>query len=404
MMQKVLVIDDDKITHSFIKRALKQQYTLIHAYDGEQGIKSCLDLNPDMILLDVEMPGKNGYEVCEILKSNENTQNIPVIFLSGNSSINNIMLGFEAGADDYIVKPFQAQALLAKLLVIGRYKTHQTALHQQIEAAHKTAHTAISGTGDLGQALHFIELCYNVSSIDEIAQALFRVTNNLQLKCALIIQSFEYDNFYSSEKSEVPPLEQELLQLLKNENRFYDFGCRTQINYSNISLLIKNMPLDNMERYGQIKDILPTMLAAADSKINQLNTLHVIDKNTKNINQSFSMISSALNVIKKSINSSHNGNTKIMRGMLTDLDRYLPTMGLESDQEQYILDRVDEAITESHKTISKTHQVTENFNAILENLSCLVGKQQDIQNEISKLSNKTDYSNDDGYAMDVELF
>jgi len=90
--------------------------------------------------------------------------------------------------------------------------------------------------------------------------------------------------------------------------------------------------------------------------------------------------------------------------MLTDLDRYLPTMGLESDQEQYILDRVDEAITESHKTISKTHQVTENFNAILENLSCLVGKQQDIQNEISKLSNKTDYSNDDGYAMDVELF
>jgi len=67
MMQKVLVIDDDKITHSFIKRALKQQYTLIHAYDGEQGIKSCLDLNPDMILLDVEMPGKNGYEVCEIL-------------------------------------------------------------------------------------------------------------------------------------------------------------------------------------------------------------------------------------------------------------------------------------------------------------------------------------------------
>ncbi len=404
MMQKVLIIDDDKVTHSFIKRALNQHYTLIHAYDGDHGIKSCINLQPDMILLDVEMPGKNGYEVCEILKSSEQTRDIPIIFLSGNGGLNNIMLGFDAGADDYIVKPFQAQALLAKLMVIGRYKADKLNMHQKIEEAHKTAYTAMAGTGDLGQALHFIETCYNVTSIEEITKALFQVTNNLQLNCALYIKAYEYDNFYSSNQNDVPPLEQELLNLLKGENRFYDFGCRTQINFQSTSLLIKNMPLDDMERYGRIKDILPTMLAAADSKIGQLNTLYAINKHTQNINLSFSMVSSALNAIKGSISSSHAGGTKIMRNMLVDLDHKLPTLGLESDQEQAILDRVDEAITDAHTTIGATNKITESFDSILENLSFLVDKQQDIQDKISELSKESHLSDEDGYSMDVELF
>ncbi len=65
----------------------------------------------------------------------------------------------------------------------------------------------------------------------------------------------------------VPPSENQLVSMLHNEKRFYDFGCRTQINYPNLSVLIKNMPIDDMERYGRIKDILPAMIGTVNNRI-----------------------------------------------------------------------------------------------------------------------------------------
>ena len=172
-MHSILVIDDDKITHSFIKRALEGTYQLFPAFNGEEGLQQAAAIRPNIILLDVEMPGMNGYEVCEILKASEATKQIPVIFLSSHSSLRERMQGFEAGADDYIVKPFQPEDLKAKLQVVGRYRKKEEELSNQIQQANKTVHAALSGSSHLGQAIYFIERCHNVSSYEQLAQEFF---------------------------------------------------------------------------------------------------------------------------------------------------------------------------------------------------------------------------------------
>ena len=115
----ILIVDDIpenlKVIGSIL---LTEHYNIIPATNGDMAIDLALNSNPDLILLDVQMPGKNGFDVCKILKSNSKTKNIPIIFLTAKTETDNIVNGFVAGGDDYIIKPFESKEMLA------RVKTH----------------------------------------------------------------------------------------------------------------------------------------------------------------------------------------------------------------------------------------------------------------------------------------
>lgn len=113
MKQKILVIDDEKNIANAIVYALKREgYTVEAAYDGEEALKRFDLFKPDAIILDVMMPGIDGYEV---LKQLENRAPVGIIMLTAKEDIVNKILGLELGADDYITKPFDMRELLARL-------------------------------------------------------------------------------------------------------------------------------------------------------------------------------------------------------------------------------------------------------------------------------------------------
>lgn len=403
-MHKILVVDDDKITHAFIKRSLVAEYDLTSTFNGEQALEALGRFLPEIILLDVEMPGMNGYEVCERIKSNPDTADVPVIFLSARGELRDRMLGFEAGADDYIVKPFQPEDLKAKIKVLIQYRLRHWEIAQQVDEARKTAFIAISSTSDLGQAITFIEKSHTVNNFDQLVHAFFCVSQSMDLKCTIMIKTPDGNLFYSSSHNSVSPIESELVEKLSVEKRFFDFGCRTQINYPNIALLIKNMPLDDMERYGRIKDFFPAMLSTADIKIAQLCSQAAVLKQLDETQLAFERITGLLDAIKAGLQANQKQGIKVMRSMLMDLDAQLPRMGLEEDQEQYILDRVDKAIEEAHTAISNSEQTNQSFRTVLENLKELLVKQQQLHTMFLAAELDPGKDEDEGYEMDVELF
>lgn len=87
MLTSVLAIDDDKLIHQIIEKTLTENNQVSHAYNGEEGIQIARDTHLDIILLDVEMPGINGFEVCCKLKQQTETKDIPIMFLSSRSSL-----------------------------------------------------------------------------------------------------------------------------------------------------------------------------------------------------------------------------------------------------------------------------------------------------------------------------
>jgi diguanylate cyclase (GGDEF)-like protein len=116
---KVLIVDDEKINLDVLIGLLKPYYRTVAAKSGEQAFKRLeIPPLPDLILMDIMMPGMDGYEVCRKLKADNSTRDIPVIFITGKNDEKDEAKGFQAGAVDYITKPF------SPLIAMARVKTH----------------------------------------------------------------------------------------------------------------------------------------------------------------------------------------------------------------------------------------------------------------------------------------
>ena len=114
--QKVLVVDDSQLIHRLIAARLKSLgVQLLDARNGQEGLRVAKREKPDLILLDITMPGLSGFEVCQKLKQDSATHDIPVIFLSGLDESVNKVKGFDLGAVDYVTKPFDPAELRARV-------------------------------------------------------------------------------------------------------------------------------------------------------------------------------------------------------------------------------------------------------------------------------------------------
>jgi len=120
----ILLIEDNEDVRNYIDEILNKKYNLIHAIDGKVGIEKGFEIIPDLIVSDVMMPKKNGYEVCSIFKNDERTSHIPVVLLTAKSSSEDKIEGLTIQADDYITKPFNPKELLVRIenLITSRLK------------------------------------------------------------------------------------------------------------------------------------------------------------------------------------------------------------------------------------------------------------------------------------------
>lgn len=113
---KILIVDDAVDTVELLKKRLRfEGYDTAEAYDGEEALKLVPEYNPDLIILDVMMPKLNGYEVCQRLKSDENTKYIPILMLTAKGEVEDKVKGLDIGADHYLAKPFNYKELSARV-------------------------------------------------------------------------------------------------------------------------------------------------------------------------------------------------------------------------------------------------------------------------------------------------
>ncbi len=120
---KILIVDDTIDTVELLRKRLRSEgYDTSEAYDGEECLACVSSYNPDLIILDVMMPKLNGYEVCERLKTDEDTRYIPVLMLTAKSEISDKVKGLDTGADDYLAKPFDYKELSARVRSLLKIK------------------------------------------------------------------------------------------------------------------------------------------------------------------------------------------------------------------------------------------------------------------------------------------
>jgi len=143
--ETVLVVDDSRATRAFVRRALETAgYRTMEAADGEEALAWVAEQAPDAILLDVDMPGLDGFQTLERLNARPAAARIPVIFLTAHSAAEDAVAGLALGAQDFIRKPCAPEELVARVRTTMALKARQDALHEQLKAV-----TRLSATDSL---------------------------------------------------------------------------------------------------------------------------------------------------------------------------------------------------------------------------------------------------------------
>ncbi|EGI74654.1 MULTISPECIES: response regulator transcription factor [Pseudoalteromonas] len=372
MAKLVLAIDDDKYVHHIIEESLAGFCKIIHAKDGDEGLRLTNKYNPDIILLDIEMPGMSGYDVCKAIKHSESTQDIPVMFLSSKIELSDRVKGYSVGASDYITKPFNAEELIARIKVLYEYRQQCAKLKLDIAKANKTAEIAMTESGDMGRIMRYVGQSYHANNFQSLSEHFFAFFAPLNLDVVVVFW-YQGTGVFYSQQSGVCPLEQELLEQHRQAQRFVDIGSSTIINYPKVSLLIKNMPVDNDALYGRYKDLFPHILEVTNEKV-------ITMERSESSYEQAAQISTALQDIVKQLttqNIEQNKSTKVFIEQLHELDcaiKLQQTQANPADLTLYIsqLDQTMQLFVSANSDLAfikyQLKQVAESRNELISNL------------------------------------
>lgn len=253
-LKRILAVDDEPFNLEIIEEILEDlDFELQTVESGHACLEVVEEFDPQVILLDVSMPKMNGYEVCKAIKENPNTQHIIVMFVSARGSVEERMEGYSVGAEDYIVKPFGQGELKAKLTHLRQLLQEKEILAQQVEDATSTAFSAMANSSEMGQIVNYIEQIGNIETLPKLAEALCQCLRGLGLNCNIEIRLESQQHHFAS-TGVCSPIVIELFEILRNKGRLHEFTNRILVNYPMLSVLILNMPDDDPDKHGRLRD------------------------------------------------------------------------------------------------------------------------------------------------------
>ncbi|MFY9223657.1 MAG: response regulator [Blastocatellia bacterium] len=189
--QKILVVDDDQDAREYLVMCFEQMnYQTIQATNGQEALSLTKTEQPDVIVLDVVMPDLDGYQVCYQLKENKETSHIPIILITVLRKLEDEIRGFEAGAHDYISKPYNRAELAARITAAMKVKNLQDKLRQRNESLKeiiKVLQRDITDplTGVLGRTTLLLrhrlpeDVSEGLQTIENLAQKIAKLVNQL---------------------------------------------------------------------------------------------------------------------------------------------------------------------------------------------------------------------------------
>jgi DNA-binding response OmpR family regulator len=355
MKKTILIIDDDDFYSLSLKKTLGATFNVVYESDPLQGLKIVEEQLPDIILLDVVMPRMSGYDVCKTLKQNSLTKYIPVIFISAHDETADRLNGYDAGGDDYLIKPTLPAELIRKIAVLLRNRLNNELLTKRIQSADKVAKLALQSMGDAGIIMNFMRDVSRSPSYIQVAETALDIlkTNSLEASIQLRTQNGTISRNLNGVCS---PLEESILHTLECCGRIVDLGKRSAFSFQRVTIAINNMPKDDQENYGRIKDLVAILAEAIDIQIDSIDlTLNAIQRGDALLGLLHRNVATFRDIESKYRGQRHESE-KILDYLVKSLEDSFMFLGLTESQENYIQKLAHESVAKAQALFEDAYQ------------------------------------------------
>lgn len=368
---RVFVVDDDQIILEVLSELLEDEFR-IETFDSAKKCLLRLEASlPDLILLDVTMPEMDGYAFCRHLKEDWNTQDIPVIFVSANDDIETRLLCYDAGGDDFVLKPVDTQELRRKIKVCGRILAEKHALREQAGYAQRTAMTAMTSMSELGVVLQFLSKSFACNTRADLAQAVIAAMLQFDLQAAVLLGGDEGILSVSHNGRNVP-LELSILKHVRHSDRIFQFKSRCVFNYENITLMVNNMPLGDAERCGRIRDNGALLAEGAAARLRAIEAEQRGARQRAGIESALPHIHSTLDAVQTNYRRNCLELTQVMIEFQEGLLKSYVHLGLSDSQEEHLTAMADTYMQRMVGTQDESLQIVGRLEALARSLQSLV--------------------------------
>lgn len=335
---RIAIADDDAFMREFIADTLQPEFA-VQTYEFGRGLLEGVHAEPpDIILLDLEMEDLDGIDVCLRLKADTSLADIPVVFVSGHDEPEQRVLAYQAGAEDYVVKPVSAAELRAKVQVVARLIEGRRALQAQSAQAQQVAFAAMTSMGEIGAVMDFMRSTFGCRNADDLLDRI----GGYYAQCGLSggAQLRGDDGQHSQLFGGAAPLTETALRGIGHLGRIAEFSNRLAINYPRCSLLISNLPLDDPERCGRIRDNFALVAEAADIRLEALDAAHRLAGIGHEVAAAAQLAQDVAGRYVREARHYHQDVTMLLDGQAVALERAFVHLGLTEGQETALVDIV----------------------------------------------------------------
>jgi len=335
----VFVVDDDKTTRLLLGSMLGKQY----AVELFESAESCLDRltqkQPNLFLLDVGLPGMDGYDLCRNIKSVPEGMNIPVVFVSGHDDHDAVMAGYDAGGEDYIVKPFDIDGLSRKIENLRRIEQDKKALLEQAKGSDELVTLVLANLDEYAVLIKFLRSLNECGNPQETVEAILRSLDAFHLEGAVQIRLRNLEKTFSK-AGENWPLEIAVINHIRTLDRIFEFRTRCAYNFEHITILVTNMPVADADLCGRIRDHLAIAAEAADAKLIALQSFEDNSTMRNEIRGLLEAVGQTMQSYQQQNDAARYKGSIYRAKILDDLLASFAHLGMSGQQEEEILEMV----------------------------------------------------------------
>ena len=340
----ICYIDDNHSNLLLVKKSLADNYHVVGIDSPESAIDILISSPPELILLDVNMPKIDGYQLCQNIKTVDNLKEIPVVFLTCRESLEDRLEGFESGGEAYICKPFDIAELEQVITSLIKRRKEVIESVKKAEDASSLAFTLMKNSSEMGSVVGYARQLAETRDMTSLIKKTFLTLSEFGLSSTLLVDSINGRVVTRSDGATVLPIEIELLDLAKGGGRIVNASRKYLFQGKNTILLIKNMPLEDDALTGRLRDHLAIMIDLLDPCLELINYRERERlERQKTTDTTHALVNKEFDNIISLCNEFMGSSKQAFEHLTTNIEESFMFLGLSEEQEAKLTQFVEEA-------------------------------------------------------------